>query len=159
MDMERDNSGIEEFERQFGLLAWTTGRLDMLPDNKVQRELMQDMLDWLAHYTREYFGFQERLMREFWNPDSFTARMQAHMKFRRRLSALCLDMMRGDPTVAGRMRALCHEMLEDVQTHDQPFVDFLKETRPPIRLRRKTRHNDPEKAVAQLFPRLQERAA
>ena len=159
MDKSRDTSGIDEFERQFGLLAWTTGRLDMLPAQKVQQELVQDMLDWLAHYTREYFGFQERLMREFWNPEAFKARMHAHMNFRRKLSSLCLDMMRGDPTVAERMRALCHEMLEDAQAHDRPFVDFLKETQPPIRLRRKSQHNDPAKAVAQLFPHLQERAA
>ncbi len=161
MDVENrtNESGIDEFDRQFGLLEWTTGRLDTLPDANVRRELMQDMLDWLAHYTREYFGFQERLMREFWNPEAFSARMNAHVMFRRKLSSLCLDMMRGDPTVAERMRALCHEMLEDAQVHDQPFVAFLRETQAPVRLRRKSRHNDPAKAAAQIFPAWQERSA
>lgn len=122
---ENGNAAIREIAQHNALLAWVTGRIDLQPD-KVCAEFLLNLANWLAFYTREHFGLQQRLFRECcFNPE-LADRAIAQFQYRRRLAELCLDIVRGDPTVTGRMRALCHEVLSDAQIHDGPFFDFIQ---------------------------------
>lgn len=132
--------GIAENDRQNALLASAAAKIDQAATTRDAREQVGDLLDWLAYFTREHFGFQQRLLNECsQHREYLLSRMAVHGEFRRRLAQLCVDTMRGDATVPQRMRALCQELQEDARAHDAVFVSILRDDGVSPRLRRKPR--------------------
>jgi hypothetical protein len=132
--------GIAEHDRQNALLASAAARIDPATNIREAREQVVDLLDWLAYFTREHFGFQQRLLNECSQHREYLLnRMAIHNEFRRRLAQLCLDTMRGDATVPARMRALCEELQDDARAHDDVFASILRNDGASPKLRRKPR--------------------
>jgi hemerythrin len=136
--------GVKEIDEQCELLARTVGHLDQLADADVRAELLDNFLNWLAHFTREHFGFQQRLIRSCGDSQELLRCMAAHNDLRKRLSDLCLDALRRDATVATRLRDLGHQLLADVQTRDRGLLDHVRSQRLPVSFRRGRRaHTTP----------------
>jgi hypothetical protein len=128
--------GIRENSRHNELLAWATSRIDELANGDCARQQVCEMLDWMAHFTREHFGFQERLLAESTRQREYLMnRAAVHGEFRRQLAQLCIDSTRGDPTVPERLRALCHQLLDDAQAAQEAFAELLSTSGKPARLR------------------------
>ena len=128
--------GIHENYRHNELLAWATRRIDQLTSGECARQQVSDLLDWMAYFTREHFGFQERLLAESSRQREYLAKRAAvHVEFRRELAQLCIDTTRGDPTVAERLSELCHRLLEDAQAEQQAFSELVRAGGKPSRLR------------------------
>jgi hypothetical protein len=99
------------------------------------------MLDCVAYFTREHFGFQERVLKECGEQRTYLMdRMAVHYDFRRRLAQIYLDAMRGDITVAERLSSLCHELWLDIQTQQETFTKIISGSEDAPKLRRKQRH-------------------
>jgi hypothetical protein len=130
------SQGVDEIDEQRELLARTVERLDGLTDAEVRAELLDHFLNWLAHFTREHFGFQQRLIRMCCDGQELSRCVAAHGEMRKQLSALCLDALRRDATVAARLRALGHRLLDDVQTRDSGLLDKVRSQRPRVSFRR-----------------------
>lgn len=131
--------GVKEIDEQRELLARTVERLDRLTDAEVRAELLDHFLNWLAHFTREHFGFQQRLIRMCCDGQELSRCMAAHGELRKQLSALCLDALRRDATVAARLRTLGHQLLDDVQTRDSGLLDQVRSKRSQVSFRRSRR--------------------
>lgn len=134
--------GVREYDRQKALLASTTARIDKLAGGRSCKEL-GELLDWMAHFTREHFGFQRRLLTgcgQF--QDYLLTRAAIQSEFRRKLAGLCLDMMRGDVSVPARLGALGHELLQDIQEHDAVFAQIIRSGGADRRLRRQARQGE-----------------
>jgi hypothetical protein len=128
--------GIRENHRHNELLAWATGRIDKLTSGDCARHQVSELLDWMAYFTREHFGFQERLLAECSRQREYLARRAAiHLEFRRELAQLCVDCTRGDPTVPERLSVLCHRLLEDSQAEQNAFSELLSVGGKSTRLR------------------------
>jgi hypothetical protein len=122
------------------LLRWATTRIDQIGKAGDYREQFAGLLDWIAHFTRERFGFQQRVLMECSQHREYLLRRVAvHCDFRRRLYALYIDSLYQDPTVTERLRALCHELLLDAQAHEKALLDLVRKDGPGPRLRAKPR--------------------
>jgi hemerythrin len=128
--------GIHENHRHNELLAWATRRIDQLTSGECARQQVSEFLDWMAYFTREHFGFQERMLAECCRQRDYLARRAAiHLEFRRELAQLCIDSTRGDPTVAERLSGLCHRLLADAQAEQDAFSELVRTGGKPARLR------------------------
>jgi hypothetical protein len=142
---------IDENGRQKALLAWATARIDQLTGLGAGHQL-DDYLDWLAYFTREFFGFQQRMLTQCGDQrDYLFRRMEAHCEFRRRLARLSIDMIRNDPTVPERLRGLCHDLLEDAEANEQKLAEILDHGMAPLKLRKQPRRARPADRATQLF--------
>lgn len=128
--------GAKENYRHNELLAWATSRIDLLTSGDYARQHVSDLVDWMAYFTREHFGFQERLLAETTQQREYLAtRSAVHGEFRRRLAQLCIDGTRGDRTVPERLRQLCHDILEDARLQQEAFSDLMTASDQRTRLR------------------------
>jgi hypothetical protein len=142
---------IDENGRQKALLAWATARIDQLTGLGADHQL-DDYLDWLAYFTREFFGFQQRMLNQCSEQrDYLFRRMEAHCEFRRRLARLSIDMIRNDPTVAERLRSLCHDLLDDAEANEQKLSEILEHGAMSLKLRRQPRRARPAERATQVF--------
>lgn len=118
--------GIRENHRHNELLAWATARIDQLTSGDCARHQVCELVDWMAFFTREHFGFQERLLAESARQREYLSnRAAVHGEFRRRLAQLCVDGTRGDRTVPERLRELCHDILEDARIQQDAFSELV----------------------------------
>ncbi|MBU1237882.1 MAG: hypothetical protein KJ634_13285 [Gammaproteobacteria bacterium] len=132
----KDPDGIVENARHSDLLAWAAERIDQLTNGGYARRNMSDLLDWMAYFTREHFGFQERMLAECGKQREYLSRRtEVHCRFRRQLAQLCLDSMRGDASVPERLRSLCHDILQDAQTQQEQFAELVRDSAVATRLR------------------------
>lgn len=147
--------GIHENHRHGELLAWATTRIDQLTSGDCARQRVSELLDWMAYFTREHFGFQERVLAECSRQRDYLARRTAiHLEFRRELARLCVDCTRGDPTVPERLSFLCHRLLEDAQAERDAFSEQMRAAGKPARLRAdRRRHPLSDEALENLEAR------
>lgn len=144
--------GIRENHRHNELLAWATSRIDQLTSGPCARQQMCELVDWMAYFTREHFGFQERLLAETAKQREYLAnRAAVHGEFRRRLAQLCIDGTRGDRTVAERLRALCHDILEDARIQHDVFSELVGAGGKRMRLRTDPRRERLAAEALQMF--------
>jgi hypothetical protein len=144
---------IDENMRQKALLAWATSRIDQMAAPAQARQL-DDLVDWLAYFTREFFGFQRRLLSECGQQNEYLfGRIAAHSEFRRRLARLSLDTVRCDPSVPERLRSLCHDLLADAEANDQKLSEIFGSGIAALKLRRQPRRAQPATRATQLFER------
>jgi hypothetical protein len=144
--------GVAENDQQKALLTWATARIDQLANEKGAREHLGELLDWVAYFTREHFGFQQRLLNECSQYREYLlSRVAVHCEFRRKLAQLCVDMMRRDSTVPERLRSLCHELLQDGQAHDEVFSEIVRKGGADPKLRKKPRRGQVAVEAAHLF--------
>jgi hypothetical protein len=144
--------GAKESNSENALLAWATARIDQLVNEKSAGEHLCELIDWIAYFTREHFGFQQRLLKECSQHREYLLnRVAVHCEFRRNLSRLCIDMMRGDPTVLERLRSLCHELQQDAQAHDQGIFEIVRNGGASPKLRKKRRRGQLAVEAARLF--------
>jgi hypothetical protein len=135
--------GIKELQEQIALLRWITAKIDRLATdaaNITNPEDLNDLLEWIALFTREHFGFEQRLLRlleDYSHYGRYLAKRAAvHSSFRIQLTQLWIDKMRDDPYVSERLRSLCHELLEDAQAHDKIVAIVMQRNgAPPLRTR------------------------
>jgi hemerythrin len=134
--------GIEEDQDHRQFLAWATSQVDRLASERGAADSLCELLDWVAYFTREHFGFQERLLNECSQQrEHVINRVAVHLEFRKKLAQLCVDSMRRDPTVSERLRSLCHELLDDTMQQHAVFSDLVGSACGTVgpRLRRKPR--------------------
>jgi hypothetical protein len=144
--------GIRENHRHNELLAWATSRIDQLTSGDCARQQLCELVDWMAYFTREHFGFQERLLAETTRQREYLAnRAVVHGEFRRRLAQICIDSTRGDPGVAERLRGLCHEILEDARIQQEAFSKLLSAAGKRTRLRTDPRRERLAVEALQMF--------
>jgi hemerythrin len=135
-------AGLKENARQIALLNWATARLEQLSHRSATGDGIKDMLDCLAYFTREHFGYQERLLKEYSDQHAYLMdRMAVHAEFRHRLAQIYMDATRSDVTVADRLNALCHELWLDSQTQQETFAEIVSKAKKIPKIRRKTRPN------------------
>jgi hemerythrin len=110
-------TSTRESDRQLALLNWARTKIELIATRSDPGDSLDDLLDFAGHFTREYFGYQERLLKEAAaHHEHLMERTGTHNEFRRRLARVCADAANGDATVAKRLNALCHELWLDVQT-------------------------------------------
>jgi hypothetical protein len=127
-------------DQQEALLSWAATRIDQIRQESDFKEHLAGLLDWIAHFTRERFGFQQRLLTECsQHREYFLRRMAVHCEFRRRLYGLYIDSLYQDPTVTERLRALCRDLLQDAQAHEKAILEMLRKDGAGPRLRTKPR--------------------
>lgn len=144
--------GIEENAQQQALLAWATERVDLLASQGSGAEYLGQLLDWLAYFTREHFGFQQRLLNECsQHRDYLLNRVAVHCEFRRRLAQLCIDTMRRDPSAPERLRVLCHDLLSDAQAQHETLSELMRNSMTGLRLRKNPRRGELATTATQLF--------
>lgn len=142
---------IDEDSRQRALLAWATARIDQMGGLGETHQL-DDFLDWMAYFTRECFGFQQRLLSQCSEQrDYLLSRVAAHCEFRRRLAGISIDMIRGDPAVPERLRELCHDLLADAEANAQKLTEIVAGGNAAPKLRRQPRRTHPAARARQLF--------
>jgi hypothetical protein len=144
--------GIRENRRHNEVLAWAISRIDQITSGECARQQLCGMLDWMAYFTREHFGFQQRLLAECSRQrEHLLMRAAVHGEFRRQLARLCIDGTRGDPSVPERLRALCHQLLADAQAEQAAFSDLVRAGGKPARLRADRRRRPLAEEAAQEF--------
>ncbi|MBU1237998.1 MAG: hypothetical protein KJ634_13885 [Gammaproteobacteria bacterium] len=143
MDMD---IGIElstdalETESQVALLRWAMTQVDRLVENGSARSRLGELLDCVAYLTREHFGFQERVLKEYAEQHEYLMeRMAIHRKFERRLANINVDALQGDSTVVERLSTLCHELWQDVHEQQEPFAKLVRDSGKAPSLRSKPR--------------------
>lgn len=135
-------TSLKEYTRQLALLNWATAKLEQLSHRSGTADSINDLLDCLAYFTREHFGYQERLLKEYSSQRAYLMeRMTIHGEFRHRLAHIYLDAMRGDATVAERLNALCQELWLDIQTQQEAFAEVASKAEAEPRLRRRPRRD------------------
>jgi hemerythrin len=133
-------AGKNENDRQIALLNWTATKLDNIAGHRSTRDNLSELLDCMAYFTREHFGFQERLLKDSSEHRTYLMeRMAVHGEFRRRLAQIYLNAMRGDLTVAEQLSSLCHEIWLDIQTQQEAFAKIVGTGEKPHKMRRKQR--------------------
>jgi hemerythrin len=145
-----------EIQEQVALLRCVTAKIDRLENEKnTNYEYLGDLLDWVAHFTREHFGFEQRflqLLKEHSHYKQYVLRRVAvHLEFRKRLAQLEVDKTRQDETVPERLRSLCHELLRDVEAHEQMISKVVRKSGTGPRLRNKPRRGQLAVETGQLF--------
>ena len=144
--------GIAESNQQKALMLWATANIDELANQNGAREHLCELVDWVAHFTREHFGFQQRLLNECGrNQEYLLRRMAVHGAFRRQLAQLCIDGVHGDTTVPERFRTICHEIVNDVQAQEEVFTKILCAEAPGLKLRGKPRRGQLATKAEKLF--------
>lgn len=144
--------GIRENHRHNELLAWATARIDQLTSGECARQQICELVDWMAFFTREHFGFQERLLAESARQREYLSdRTAVHCEFRRRLAQLCIDGTRGDHSVPERLRELCHDILEDARIQQEAFSELMTAGGKPTRLRTDPRRERLALEALQMF--------
>lgn len=135
-------ASLKEYTRQIALLNWASAKLEQLSHQGRTTDSINDLLDCLAYFTREHFGYQERLLKEYSSHRTYLMeRMRVHGEFRHRLAHIYLDAMRGDATVAERLNALCQELWLDIQTQQETFAEVASKAEKEPKLRRKARRD------------------
>ncbi len=130
----------DEHDQQKTLLSWATARIEQLAHNQRSIDNVGEWLDWMAYFTREHFGFQRRLLNEYGKQREYLLnRVAVHSEFRRKLAQLCVDALRGDPTIPARLQQLCHELLRDAQTHGDAISYIVGRAGGGARVRRSPR--------------------
>lgn len=148
----RNLKAIDESNQQKVLLAWATGKIDQLAHQRDHTLGLGEFLDWLAYFTREHFGLQQRLLNECGRQREYLLeRVNVHCEFRRRLAQLCIDTMRRDPTVPERLSALCHDLLADAQAQQETLASIVREATVRPKLRQKPRHGELATLATELF--------
>lgn len=131
-----------ESDRQLALLNWARTKIEHIATRREPGDNLDDLLDFVAHFTREYFGYQERLLKEAAaHHEHLMERRKTHAEFRSCLARVCADAANGDPTVAKRLNALCQELWLDVQTQRDDFSAIVHGTESAPRLRQRHRHD------------------
>jgi hypothetical protein len=131
-----------ESDRQFALLNWARLKLDGLAARRNTGESIDELLDFMAHFTREYFGYQERLLKEAAVDQGHLMKRKAtHAEFRRRLAHIFADAVNGHADVPARLHALSHELWLDILTQREEFAALMGRTDPPPRFRESYRHD------------------
>ena len=144
--------GIEENAQQKALLAWATARIDLLADQDGGTEYLGQFLDWLAFFTREHFGFQQRMLNGYSEHREYLLnRVAVHCEFRKRLAQLCIDTMRRDPSAPDRLRELCHDLLTDAQAQHETLCQLMRNDPAGARLRKNRRRGELATTATQLF--------
>ena len=129
-------SGAQQYTQYQDQLARAVASVDGLTGTRPPREQVGEMLDWMAHFTREHFGLQQRLLQACTRQRAYVLeRMEVHGEFRRQLAQLCLDLARGDPEVPERLRALCHRILEDACVQGETIARLMGESAARVRQR------------------------
>jgi hypothetical protein len=110
----------------------------------------EQVLDWLAAFTRRHFGQQLRLL-EACCPEPAYVRERATtlVEFRRRLASLYLRSTVGEPTAAARLRLLCRDLLQDAECHDRRWQQLAAVGSAGVGVRRRPRRDWPEVPVPQ----------
>ncbi|MDD5295302.1 MAG: hypothetical protein PHU46_00180 [Rhodocyclaceae bacterium] len=144
--------GLQEHDRQKALLAWATASIEQFAHRQGPMDHFGQMLDWVAYFTREHFGFQQRLLNECSQQrDYLMSRVAAHCDFRRELAQLYMDSMHGDATVPERLRTLCHELMQDAQAQEQAFADIVRGSGASLKVRKTPRQRPLAQEAAKLF--------
>lgn len=131
-----------ESDRQFALLNWARLKIDGIAARRDARESIDELLDFMAHFTREYFGYQERLLKEAAVDQGHLMKRKAtHAEFRRRLAHIYADAVNGHTEVPARLHALCHELWLDILTQRDEFEALVGRTESPPRFRHSYRHD------------------
>jgi hypothetical protein len=153
MDTASGNpESVMENDQQKALLAWATASIEQFTHQKGPAEHFGQMLDWVAHFTREHFGFQRRLLNECSQQREYLmSRVEVHCDFRRKLAQLYMDSMHGDSTVPERLRALCNELLQDAQAQDQAFSEIVRGSGASPKVRKTPRQRPLAQEAAKLF--------
>jgi len=148
----RSPKAIDESSEQKALLAWATERIDQFANDYSRAQGLGELLDWLAYFTREHFGLQQRLLNECSRQREYLLdRVNVHCEFRRRLAQLCIDTMRRDPSVPQRLSALCHDLLADAQAQQETLANIVREAAVTPKLRRKPRPAELATLATELF--------
>lgn len=114
--------GRKEADRQFALLDWARTRIDGIASRGASADRLDALMEYLAYFTRDYFGYQERLLGASTRyVEQLAERKATHAEFQRRLNRLYAEAIGGDPTLASRLNALCLELWLDVQTQRDEF--------------------------------------
>jgi hypothetical protein len=135
-------TSAKESDRQFALLNWARLKIDGIASRRDACESIDELLDFMAHFTREYFGYQERLLKEAAVHDGHLMQRKAtHAEFRRRLAHIYADAVNGHANVPARLDALCHELWLDILTQRDEFSALVHSTEPPPKFRHAYRHD------------------
>lgn len=133
-----------ETDRQIALLTWARTRIDRIASQVDAVERIEDLLDFMAHFTREYFGFQERLLSEAAAQREYLLeRNAAHAEIRARLARIYADAVNGEPSAAQRLSSLCHELWLEINTQQDEFSAVLRDGSQTPRVRQKPRLDAP----------------
>jgi hemerythrin-like metal-binding protein len=68
-DLATYSVGIKEIDRQHGILVDLINRLDYGLKNKIGKETMEDIVNYLVDYTVFHFGYEEKLLAEHGWPE------------------------------------------------------------------------------------------
>lgn len=141
---------VSDFDEHQALLHWATTRIDQLAHENDAREHLGTLVDWIAHFTRERFGFQQRLLTESRQQrDWVLRRITVHGEFRKRLARVCIASMFEDPArVTEQLRALCDDLLADAQTQEKLLSEVVGQCGAVPRLRHKPRQGQLLVAIA-----------
>ena len=114
--------GQKEVDRQLALLDWARTRIDGIANRGAPADRIDALMEFLAHFTRDYFGYQERLLgNSTLHVEQLAERKATHAEFQHRLARLYTDAIGGDPTLPKRLNAICQELWLDVQTRRDEF--------------------------------------
>jgi hypothetical protein len=133
----------KESDRQLALLNWARMKIDRIAKHSDSSDRLNDLVNFMARFTREYFGFQERMLSESAaNHEYLAERKATHAEFRRRLAHIYADVTNGNATAPERLSALCHELWLDLQTQRDEFSATIHDGSLAARLRRSPRADD-----------------
>jgi hypothetical protein len=128
--------GLKEVDRQFELLDWARTRIDGIANHGAPADRIDALIEVLAHFCRDYFGYQERLLgNSTVHLVELAERKVTHAEFQQRLAHLYTNAIGGDPNLPRLLNALCHELWLDVQTRRDEFAALAErpDTTPPPR--------------------------
>lgn len=142
IDSVAEVASTKEGDRQLALLNWARIRIDRLASRPDAGASVDELLDFMAHFTREYFGYQERLLKEAAAHHGHLMKRRAtHAEFRRRLAHIRADAVNGHASVPARLNALCQELWLDVLTQREEFSALVQSMESPPKLRHAYRHD------------------
>lgn len=134
----------KETARQRTLLDLARSRIDRLARLGQTGDGLDDLLDFMAYFTREYFGFQERILAESANhPEYLAERLATHAEFRSRLAHICADAPADNSDVIKRLSALCYELWLDLSMQQDQLTAIVRGSNTHVRLREKARMENP----------------
>ena len=125
IDKVAEPVGTKEADRQFALLDWARTRIDGIANRGAPADRLDALMEFLAHFARDYFGYQERLLgSSTLHVELLAERKATHAEFQHRLAQLYADAIGGDPALPRRLNALCQELWLDVQTRRDEFSEL-----------------------------------
>jgi hemerythrin len=135
-------TSTREADRQLALINWALTKIERIAARSDTDDSLDDLLDFVAHFTREYFGYQERLLQEAAaHQEHLMERRATHAEYRNRLARIFADAANGDATVARRLNAVCVELWLDVQTQRDDFSAIVHSSESAPRFRSKSRQD------------------